>query len=31
MTGAEKNDVLGLEFGENVGLWVVVDGEMGCN
>ena len=30
MAGAEKNDIVGLEFGENVGSGVAVDGEIGC-
>ena len=25
MTGAEEDDVVGLEFGEDVGFWVVVE------
>ena len=30
MTGAEEDDVVGFEFGEDVRLGIVVDGEIGC-
>jgi len=30
VSGAEKYDVVGLEFGEDVGLGIVVEVEIGC-
>ena len=30
MSGAEEDEVVGLEFSEDVRLGIVVDGEIGC-
>jgi hypothetical protein len=30
VTGAEKDDIVGLEFLEDIGLGVVVEGVIGC-